>query len=59
MKVSFRARAGLDCSLLAGQFGGGGHRAAAGATMLGPMADVVDRVLQAARQALVAGGPVG
>jgi phosphoesterase RecJ-like protein len=59
VKVSFRARTGLDCSLLAGQFGGGGHKAAAGATMPGPMSDVVDRVLRAARQALVAGGPVG
>ena len=55
VKVSFRARTGLDCSRLAGQFGGGGHKAAAGATVMGPMADVVDRVLQAARQALVVG----
>ncbi len=59
VKVSFRARTGLDCSLLAGQFGGGGHRAAAGATMLGPMADAVDRVLQAVRQALDPGRSAG
>ncbi|MGP0068571.1 MAG: DHH family phosphoesterase [Isosphaeraceae bacterium] len=52
VKVSFRSRNGLDCSRLAGQFGGGGHKAAAGATMTGPMADVVDRVLKAGRQAL-------
>ena len=32
--------------------GGGGHRAAAGATLAGPMAESVDRVLQAVRQAL-------
>ena len=52
VKVSFRARAGLDCSSLAGQFGGGGHRAAAGATLLGPMSEVVPRVLEAVRRAI-------
>ena len=51
-KVSFRARNGLDCSRLAAQFGGGGHREAAGATLPGPMAESVERVLQAVRQAL-------
>jgi bifunctional oligoribonuclease and PAP phosphatase NrnA len=51
-KVSFRARNGLDCSLLAGKFGGGGHRQAAGATLPGPMSESVPRVLQAVRQAL-------
>ena len=35
VKVSFRARNGLDCSRLAAQFGGGGHREAAGATVPG------------------------
>ena len=30
-KISFRSRRGLDCSQVAGQFGGGGHKAAAGA----------------------------
>jgi len=52
VKVSFRARNGLDCALLAGQFGGGGHRAAAGATVFGTMPEIVGRVLQAVRQAL-------
>jgi len=54
-KVSFRARQGLDCSLLAARFGGGGHRAAAGATLPGPMSENVERVLQAVRQALDSG----
>jgi phosphoesterase RecJ-like protein len=51
-KVSIRARNGLDCSRLAAQFGGGGHREAAGATLPGSMAVTVDHVLQAVRKAL-------
>jgi phosphoesterase RecJ-like protein len=51
-KVSFRARNGLDCARLAAQFGGGGHREAAGATLPGTMAENIDRVLAAVRQAL-------
>ena len=45
VKVSFRTRTDVDCSRLAGQFGGGGHRAAAGATIAGPMPEVIERVL--------------
>ena len=52
VKVSFRARNGLDCSRLAAQFGGGGHRAAAGATVPGAMSEIVERVLEAVRTAL-------
>ncbi len=52
VKVSFRTRTDVDCSRLAARFGGGGHRAAAGATIAGPMAEVVDRVLAEVRQAL-------
>ena len=55
VKVSFRARNGLDCSRLAAQFGGGGHREAAGATVLGPMAEIVERVLEAVRETLSSG----
>jgi bifunctional oligoribonuclease and PAP phosphatase NrnA len=51
-KVSFRARNGIDCSLLAAEFGGGGHRKAAGATLPGPMSEIVARVLQVVREAL-------
>jgi phosphoesterase RecJ-like protein len=51
-KVSFRARQGLDCAALAGSFGGGGHRAAAGATLPGSMSENVERVLAAVRRAL-------
>ncbi|MDR1962609.1 MAG: bifunctional oligoribonuclease/PAP phosphatase NrnA [Planctomycetaceae bacterium] len=31
-KISFRSRSAIDCSRLAAQFGGGGHKQAAGAT---------------------------
>ena len=50
--MSFRTRNGLDCSKLAAQFGGGGHRAAAGATVAGSMTEIVERVLEAVRSAL-------
>jgi phosphoesterase RecJ-like protein len=52
VKVSFRARNGLDCAQLAGRFGGGGHREAAGATLALTMAESVERVLFAVRQAV-------
>jgi len=51
-KVSFRARNGLDCSHLAGRFGGGGHREAAGATLPDPLSECVAKVLSAVHQAL-------
>ena len=54
IKLSVRSRNGLDCSKLAGQFGGGGHRAAAGATLPDPMSESVPRVLEAVRAALTA-----
>jgi phosphoesterase RecJ-like protein len=52
VKVSFRSRAGLDCSQLAESFGGGGHKAAAGATVPGPLAEARNRVLDAVRKAM-------
>jgi phosphoesterase RecJ-like protein len=52
VKISFRSRSGLDCARLAATLGGGGHRAAAGATVPGTINDAVERVLQVVRQAL-------
>jgi phosphoesterase RecJ-like protein len=46
IKVSFRSRR-ADVGRLAEQFGGGGHRLAAGATLPGPMESARDRVLAA------------
>jgi phosphoesterase RecJ-like protein len=36
IKTSFRSRSHVDCNLLAARFGGGGHKAAAGAILPGP-----------------------
>jgi len=52
IKVSVRSRSGFDCSRLAARFGGGGHRAAAGATLPDPLAEALPRVLQAVRTGL-------
>ncbi len=51
-KISFRSRCDLDCSRVAERFGGGGHKAAAGATVVGEFGDVQARVLDAVRAAL-------
>jgi phosphoesterase RecJ-like protein len=52
VKVSFRSRGGLDVARLAEQFGGGGHRPAAGATLPDPLDEARARVLHAVRAAL-------
>ena len=44
IKASFRSRCDLDCSRLAAAFGGGGHKAAAGATLSGPFDEAVEQV---------------
>lgn len=51
-KISFRSRSALDCNQLAAQFGGGGHKAAAGAFVAGPFAEAQARVLDAVRAAM-------
>lgn len=51
-KVSFRSRCDLDCSRVAAQFGGGGHRAAAGAFVPEPLPVAQPRVLDAVRAAM-------
>lgn len=51
-KVSFRSRSSVSCSKLAEQFGGGGHHAAAGATVPGPLDEARSRVLDAVRNAM-------
>ena len=52
IKLSVRSRNGLDCARLASEFGGGGHKAAAGAMLLDPIGDAVPLVLSVVRQAL-------
>jgi len=51
-KVSFRSRCGLDCAQVAQQFGGGGHKKAAGAFLAEGLEAVRARTLDAMRAAL-------
>jgi phosphoesterase RecJ-like protein len=51
-KLSFRSRCAVDCAKLAEQYGGGGHKAAAGAFVAGSLEEVQARVLDAVRSAL-------
>ena len=48
-KLSFRSRCALDCSTIAEKFGGGGHKAAAGAFLEGSLDEVRDKVLKIVR----------
>jgi len=52
VKVSWRARPGLDVSGIAFDFGGGGHAAAAGADISGDLEEVKEKVLNDTRQLL-------
>ena len=47
VKASLRCRGHLDVSSIAGQFGGGGHKQAAGAILPGPLADAQAKILAA------------
>jgi phosphoesterase RecJ-like protein len=51
-KISFRSRSTVDCSKLAEKWGGGGHKAAAGAFIQGTLAEVRPLVLDAVRAAM-------
>jgi phosphoesterase RecJ-like protein len=53
VKISLRSRDGaVDCSRITALFGGGGHKAAAGATLAGDLVSVRTRVLGEVRSAL-------
>jgi phosphoesterase RecJ-like protein len=52
VKASFRSRCDVDCARVAEQFGGGGHRKAAGAMLPGPMREALARALDAMRAAM-------
>ena len=51
-KLSFRSRCDMDCNEVARQFGGGGHKAAAGAFQEGTLEEVQERVLPVVREAM-------
>ena len=57
VKVSFRSTGEVDVNAFARQFGGGGHAKASGALIVGSLADVRERVIDAARQFLETGSP--
>jgi len=52
VKISWRARPGVDVSGIAFEFGGGGHAAAAGADVEGSLEEVQKRVISQTRQLL-------
>jgi phosphoesterase RecJ-like protein len=52
VKISWRARPGIDVSKIALKFGGGGHAAAAGAEIQGTLDTIQEQVLSATRDAL-------
>lgn len=52
VKVSFRSRSVLDIAAVAEQFGGGGHKQAAGTQMGGPLDKAVQRVRDAMAEAI-------
>ncbi len=51
-KVSLRSRSDFDVRAIAAQFGGGGHRAAAGVTFAGPLEEARSQVLDTLRTAM-------
>ncbi len=53
-KLSFRSRCDVDCSQVAARFGGGGHKAAAGAFIDAPFEEAQRQVLQYVRDQLAA-----
>ena len=58
VKLSFRSRGAADCSAPAGHFGGGGHKAAAGAIVNGDFDAVEQQVAEAVDATWHALGPV-
>ena len=55
-KMSFRSRCSVNCSEVAATFGGGGHKAAAGAFMEGTFDEVQATILPVVRDAMIASG---
>ena len=53
VKFSVRSREGYDCAALARRFQGGGHRAAAGATVESTLQETVERVVAEVKRELV------
>jgi len=58
VKVSFRSRSGVDVARVAEQFGGGGHRAASGATLHDSLEQARAKVLAAVHVVMMRPGKV-
>ena len=56
-RLSFRSRGSVNVAALAEQFGGGGHEAASGCFLEGPLASALERILPALRLAVSAALP--
>jgi phosphoesterase RecJ-like protein len=56
-KISLRSRCAVDCSAVAGQFGGGGHKKAAGAFLKEPLEQAQEHILAAVRAAMRSSAP--
>lgn len=54
-KISLRSKNEVDVAKLAEQFGGGGHKKAAGCTVNGSLKEVQEKVLRAVQEALAKG----
>ncbi len=54
IKISFRAKHDADVQVVASQFGGGGHRKAAGATFQGTLTEAKEKVIPLALEAVAA-----
>jgi len=58
IRLSLRSKdARFDASALCGQFGGGGHKMAAGARLRGPLSEARERILSSIHEALIAAIP--
>ena len=53
-KISLRTYYPLDASAICGKLGGGGHKAAAGCTVLGTLDEAKAKILEAVKEALEA-----
>lgn len=51
-KLSVRTTDELDASAICAEFGGGGHKAAAGCMITGTLDEVIDKIVEAVRRAL-------
>ncbi len=56
VKVSLRSRDGIDVNKIANDFGGGGHKRAAGFELEGPIQEVQDRVVEVIAKAFESSG---